>query len=136
MDSGFGKDAPGDRPFSGRRRPRAGPRRGFTFLEIQVALAVLMAGLFSMVWLLTVQSRQMSRAEAWCRPDPTYYVVSHTSMWLRKFEAAAELKSEPGQEPWTPPVSGTKQYDVLVQTCTEEDGNSMTLDILLQDAGS
>ena len=99
---------------------RPSGRPGFTILELEVSLAVLVAGLFCMVSLLSAQGRQMTRSEAWCRPEPTYYVVSHSNPWLRKLEASAELKSQAGQEPWSPPVSGPQKYDLRIRSWVKD----------------
>ena len=77
---------------------------------------VLTAGLFTMSSLLSVQSKQMGRLETWCRPDPTYYVVSQSNRWLRKLNARAQLDTQAGQEAWTPPVSDGTKYQVVLES--------------------
>ncbi|MGB2822201.1 MAG: hypothetical protein WBF17_14550 [Phycisphaerae bacterium] len=104
-------------PVLGRLRGGPADRRGgFTILELQMALVVLVAGLFTMSSLLSVQSKQMTRTETWCRSGPTYYVVSQSNPWMRRLGASAELKTQAGQESWAPPVSGTVKYEVLLDS--------------------
>jgi len=95
-----------------RRRARS----AFTILELQVSLIVLTAGLFTMSSLVSVQSKQMSRLETWCRPDPTYYVVSQSNRWLRKLNAQAQLETQAGQAAWTPPVAGNAKHQVVLES--------------------
>jgi hypothetical protein len=106
-------------PVLGRLRGGPADRRGgFTILELQMALLVLMAGLFTMSSLLSVRSKQMTRTETWCRSGPTYYVVSQSNPWMRRLEASAELKTQAGQESWAPPVTGQKVYKLQQQSCS------------------
>jgi hypothetical protein len=111
-------------------------RRAFTLLELHVSIAVLVTGLLSMVWLLSVQGKQMKRAEGWCRGDPTYYVVSQPNRWMRKLDASARLDSQAGQPGWTPPVTGTQKHQLLLESCSRNpDGNQMTARVTLQGVG-
>jgi hypothetical protein len=108
-------DAGDRRPREPAERPARG-RRAFTILELEISLVVLMAGLLSITSLLSVQSRQMTRVESWCSGDPTFYVVSQSNHWLRRLAAPAQLETQAGQEAWTPPVSGTVKYKVLLDS--------------------
>ena len=120
-------------PVTGRP---ARVRTGFTFLELHVSLVILVMGLLSLAWLLTAQSKQVARAEAWCRGDPNYYVVSHTNTWMRKFGAPAQIETQPGQEAWTPPVSGSQVYVPYVQSSTEDpNAQTMSIQVVLQPVG-
>ena len=114
--------AGGDGRGLGTRPAAAASREGaaFTLLELEVSLVVLVAGLLGLVGLLAVQARQIGHAEAWCRADPTYYLVSHSNPWMRRLEPSADLSTQPGQVSWTPPVSGTQQYDIHL-TAVEQD---------------
>jgi len=103
------------RPRQPAERPARG-RAAFTILELEISLVVLMAGLLSITSLLSVQSRQMTHVESWCRGDPTFYVVSQSNHWLRRLAAPAQLETQAGQEAWTPPVSGTVKYQVLLDS--------------------
>ena len=117
-----------------RRAARARP--GFTFLELHVSLAILVMGLLSLAWLVTAQSKQVARTEAWCVGDPNYYVVGHTSKWMRKLGAPAQIETQAGQEAWTPPVSGPPAYVPYVQSSTEDaDAQTLSIQVVLQPAG-
>ena len=121
------------------RRPegRTSPgRQAFTILELQVAVGVLMAGLFGTVSLLSLQGKQLNRAAAWCQDEPTYYVVSQSNRWLRKLEASAEVKSEAGQEAWSPPVIGPQEYELDLDSCVVDlDGQQIDIGTNRLDAG-
>ena len=106
-------------------------RRGFTILELEISLGVLMAGLLGMVSLLSMYGRQLSRTETWCRSGPTLYVRSQPDRWMRKFEAAAEVNSEAGQEPWSPPVTGTRVFDAHLTSCSM-DSNAQLIVITVE----
>ena len=112
-------------------RHSAHSRAGFTILELTVSLSVLMAGLFTTISLVSVQTRQMTQAEAWCRPAPTYYVVSQSDKWLRKFGATAEVNTQAGQPPWTPPVTGPQAHD-LQPTAYAQDIPGQVIDITVK----
>jgi hypothetical protein len=61
-------------------------------------------------------SRQIEVAESWCREDIEYYVVSQSNTWMRVLGAPAELHTEPGVPVWTPPVTGDRAYEVLLDS--------------------
>ena len=107
-------------------------RRAFTILELEVSLVVLMGGLLCMSSLVTVQGKQMTRAEAWCRDAPTYYLVSQSNHWLRMLGASANLETEAGQAAWVPPVTGSHTYDPNVVSIHENlDAETMTVRVEL-----
>ena len=117
---------------------RTGGRRAaaFTILELEVSLVILVAGLLTTVGLLSVQGRQMSRTESWCRPAPTYYQVSQSNRWMRKLDAAAEVHTQAGQPAWTPPVTGQQAYDLLpIAEDVDYDGQVIEVRVRLWAAG-
>lgn len=94
-------------------RTRAG---GFSMLELTITLFVLMVALLGLMATVRVHSRQMERAESWCRDDPTYYVVSQTNTWMRQLDAPADLNLQAGVPAWTPPISGQPRYTVRLES--------------------
>lgn len=91
----------------------------YTLLELQVALVILGAGLLAMPPLMAMQSRQIRHVEAWCRSEPTFYVVSQSNRWLRRMEVPAEMEAKAGVQPWAPPVTGIQVYNVELRSMVE-----------------
>jgi hypothetical protein len=90
--------------------------KAYSLLEVQVALIVLMAGMLGLCAMLRIHSRQIEAAESWCREDIEYYMVSQSNAWMRVLGAPAELHTEPGVAAWTPPVTGNRAYEVLLNS--------------------
>lgn len=121
---------------AGFRPSRHSRPAAYTLLELQVTLVILATGLLAMPVLLAMQGRQIRRVEAWCRPAPTYYLVSQSNRWLRRLGAPAEIQAEAGQSPWTPPVIGGQVYDVQLNSLTEDlDNRTIEADVALVAAG-
>jgi prepilin-type N-terminal cleavage/methylation domain-containing protein len=75
-------------------------RRGFTLLELEVALLLLGITLTGVFPLLVVQSRGISAVEKHFRPEVDYYLVPSTNLWARKLGASAALMDrDPGPPP-------------------------------------
>jgi len=103
---------------------------GFSFVEVHLALAILATGLLALSSLMVMQSRQIRRAESWCKPDPTFYVVSQSNKWMRRLQAPANLDTSPGGTAWTPSVSGTIKYEVWLYSLTHNiDSQTASADV-------
>ncbi|HLA83989.1 MAG TPA: type II secretion system protein [Thermoguttaceae bacterium] len=87
-------------------------RRGFSFLELQVALILLGIAMTGLVPLVVMQSRQLKRLEARLDHGTTYYLVPSTSVWARKLGAPAKILTEP--ETVVTPASLGDEYKVEV----------------------
>lgn len=82
------------------RLPSPAPRRGFTLLEVEVALIVLAIALAGLCPLLVMQSRQLSSLETQLSPKTTYYLGPSNDAWVQKLGASASLlTSDPGPPP-------------------------------------
>jgi prepilin-type N-terminal cleavage/methylation domain-containing protein len=119
-------------PAAGEVRPW--PGRGFTLLELHVSVALLAIGFIALMTLMVRQSKQISRLEAWCVPDRTYYVVVQTDPWMRALGAPAELATSTGQSAWVPPVSGNKDNEVTLLSHSYE-GQTMSAQVGLDPSG-
>jgi len=120
---------------SGRRRLAAprGRRRAFTILELTISLAIMMAGLLAIQSLMIRQSKQVSRLERWCQPNPTYYVVHQSDPWMRALGAPAGLESQAGQAAWTPPVAAPFSYHVtLLSFARPYDNGQMSANVSME----
>jgi hypothetical protein len=119
---------------SGSRRlatPRG--RRAFTILELTISVAIMMAGLLAIQSLMIRQSKQVSRLERWCQPNPTYYVVHQSDRWMRALGAPAGLESQAGQAAWTPPVAAPFSYHVtLLSFARPYDNGQMSANVSME----
>ena len=104
----------------GRGRGRCRRSAGYTLLELHVTLVILAIGLLSLPPLMAMQSRQVRHVEAWCRSEPTFYLLGSANRWLRRLGAAAEVSADAAATAWAPPVSGPHAYDVELQSLTED----------------
>ena len=81
-------------------------RRGFSYLELQVALVLLMIALSGLAPLTIVQSRQLSRVDERFAPDTTYYLTPADTNWGQKLGAPAGTSLyQPGPKPPAPPTA-------------------------------
>jgi prepilin-type N-terminal cleavage/methylation domain-containing protein len=93
-------------------------RKAFTLLELQVAILVMAIGLMGVLTLMVRQSRQVSRLEAWCHEDRTYYVVPQSNEWMRTLAAPSDLNTAAGQPAWTPLVEGPRLFTLTLRSST------------------
>ena len=85
-------------PFPVRRpalRTTRGSRGGFSYLELQVALALFAIAISGLLPLSVLQSRQLRRLEAELQPDRTHYLSPTSEAWGRKIGVGAEVLSAP-----------------------------------------
>lgn len=126
----------GDSAGATSRVERCPKAAAFTLLELQVTLVILGAGLLAMPPLLAMQSRQIRHMEAWCRSEPTFFLVSQSNRWLRRLGAPAERQTEAGGSPWPPPVTGDPVYDVRLRSLTQDlDARTIRAVVNLQERG-
>ncbi len=79
--------------------------RGFTYLEMVVALSLFGIALTGTTRLVVMQTRQISKVEARLNHGTTSYLVPSADAWARKLGAAAAIESvDPGPPP-PPPVT-------------------------------
>ncbi len=69
-------------------------RRGFSFLELQVAFVLFGIALAGLVPLVVMQSRQLKKIEDRFNHQTTYYVTPSANLWARKLGAAAGIATE------------------------------------------
>ena len=88
-------------PF--RPRSLARTRRGFSFLELQVALVVFAVALSGLYPLVVMQSKQAKKIDSWLSPKSTGYLVPSSDDWARKLGAVASMRTtDPGARPAAP----------------------------------
>lgn len=81
-------------------------RRGFSYLETQVAMVLFMMTISGVVPLAVIQTRQLSRVESRFEPGTTQYLNQPEGRWARKLGAPAILSdtppapAEPTEEAW------------------------------------
>ena len=78
-------------------------RRGFTFLELQVALVVFAVALSGLYPLVVMQSKHAKKIDSWFSSKSTYYLVPSSDEWARKLGAVASMQTQdPGVKPPAP----------------------------------
>ncbi|MFV2069234.1 MAG: prepilin-type N-terminal cleavage/methylation domain-containing protein, partial [Pirellulales bacterium] len=82
--------------------------RGFSYLEMVVALALFGIALTGTTRLVVMQSRQVSKVEGRLNHRTTSYLVPSADAWARKLGAAAAIESV---DPGPPPVPGVTLID-------------------------
>lgn len=81
-------------------------RRGFSYLETQVAMVLFMMTVSGAVPLAVIQTRQLARVESRFEPGTTQYLNQPEGRWARKLGAPAILSdtppepAEPTEEAW------------------------------------
>ena len=91
---------------------RKSRRRGFSYLETQVASVLFMLTLSGVVPLFVIQTRQLNRIESRFEPAKTQYLIQPEGRWAKKLGAPALLSDKP-PEPADPtsPTYGTITID-------------------------
>ncbi len=79
--------------------------RGFSYLEMVVALALFGIALTGTTRLVVMQSRQISKVERRLNYGTTSYLVPSADAWARKLGAAAAIESVEPSFPPPPPVT-------------------------------
>ena len=69
-------------------------RPGFSFLELEVALALLGIGLSGLLPLVVMQSKQLKRIESRFDDQTSYYLAHSTNAWARKLGVPATIQTE------------------------------------------
>jgi prepilin-type N-terminal cleavage/methylation domain-containing protein len=93
------------------RRPR---RRGFTLLELQVAVVLLAFGVATLASLMANQSRLVKRIENGFEPDGRIYLTQSNDPWVKKLQAPAQLSIEEptyGAAPTETPIQEVEIVD-------------------------
>lgn len=74
-------------------------RGGFSYLEVQVSLALFMIAISGLGPLAVIQSRQIKQIERRFAPGETHFLNPTNDRWLRKLGAVASVRSEPPSSP-------------------------------------
>lgn len=108
-------------------------RRGSSYLEVQVAFAVLGVALAGLAPILVAQLRLIDRIEARLEPDKDHYLVPATNPWMRKLGAAATITtSDPGDLPDPTPTAGEARNVVAIEAIPAAGpGDTMAVTVLV-----
>ena len=79
-------------------------RRGFSLIELQVAMIVFAIGVVGIGPLVVMQSRSLERIESRFNYKNTYYLVPSTDKWAQKLGATARLTTVNPGPPAAAPV--------------------------------
>jgi prepilin-type N-terminal cleavage/methylation domain-containing protein len=90
-------------------------RRGFTLLELQVAIVLLAFGIVTLSSLLATQTRLLKRVQGDFKSGSTLYVTQSNDPWVRKMTAAARVTKEPITQPAAPTVTAANNVTIVAQ---------------------
>ena len=76
-------------------KARTSRRRGFSYLETQVAMVLFMMTVSGVIPLFAIQTRQISRVEGRFPAGTTQYLVQPEGRWAKKLGAPALLSDQP-----------------------------------------
>jgi hypothetical protein len=96
----------------GRRRLR---RRGFTLLELQIAIVLLAFGVVTLASLMATQTRLLRRLQAGYGPGTTIYVTRSNDPWVQKLAAPARLTSAPITQSSVSTVTAANNVSIVSQ---------------------
>ncbi|MDJ0976361.1 MAG: prepilin-type N-terminal cleavage/methylation domain-containing protein [Planctomycetota bacterium] len=96
-----------------RKRPLP-TERGFTLLEIQIALLLLALATFGYVKLAGAQSSMVNAVDGWCRGEPTFIVAPAARETERQLGVPASLIASDEEPPGDVPTpDGENEVTVL-----------------------
>ena len=90
------------------------PLRGFTLLELQVAIVLLSFGIATIGSLMAAQARLMQRLEVGFKPGSTLHLTRSADPWVKKIGAPARLTSTTITETAPTPVATPVNTIVIV----------------------
>src|SRR4051794_40481019 len=105
-------------------------RRGFTMLELQVALVLLTMGFVTLASLLATQTRLLKRLERGFAPGATIYMTQSKDPWVKKLGAPARVTSTEIVE--TAPIAVTAANTVAIveqQRDLKTESTTVTVDV-------
>src|SRR5689334_17620539 len=94
---------------------RRWPLRGFTLLELQIAIILLAFGVVTLASLMTTQSRLLRRLQTGYAPGATVYVTRSNDPWVQKLAAPARLTSATITQPSVPTVTAANTVSIVSQ---------------------
>ena len=113
------------------RTPRGGTRRlrfrGFTMLELQVAIVLLAFGVVTLASLLATQTRMLKRVERGFAPGSTVYVTPSNDPWIQKLRTSARLTAAELAQTSPPTVTNPGNTVTIADKQTELKGESMSV---------
>ena len=102
-------------------------RRGFTMLELQVAVILLALGVMTMASLLTTQQRTLKKLRGDFVPASTLYVTRSNDPWQQKMNVAARITSAPITQGAAPTALVHIQNVSIVSTDYDLTGEGITV---------
>ena len=92
------------------------PRRGFTLLELQVAVILLAFGVLTLASLMASQTRLVKRIEKGFEPDGRIYLAQPNDPWVRKLRAPAQLTTQEPTYGAAPTETPEQVVEIVSQT--------------------
>src|SRR5205823_1959958 len=105
--------------------------RGFTLLELQVAIVLLAFGIVTLGSLMATQTRLLKRLEMGFQPGSTVYVTRSPDPWVQKLAAPARVTSTELTEIAPTPVATPANHVSIVdnQTTLKAETITVTADV-------
>ena len=91
---------------------------GFTLLEFEIAILILMFSVLGITKLVVSHERLLADLEEWCSGDPVYFVVPSEDELERILGMPAALSTTPPSG--DPPPADPQPYEVTVETVARE----------------
>ena len=107
-------------------KPIRSSRRGFTLLELQVAIILLAFGIVTLSSLLATQTRLLKRVQGDFQSGAMLYVTQSNDPWVRKLTAAARVTKEPITQAAAPIVQAENDVTIVAQ---EHDLNAESMTV-------
>jgi len=89
--------------------------RGFTLLELQVAIVLLAFGVVTLASLLATQTRLLKRLQTGYGPGSTVYVTRSNDPWVQKLSAPARVTTTPITQSPAPTVTAANDVSIVSQ---------------------
>ena len=87
--------------------------RGFTLLELQVAIVLLAFGVVTLASLLATQTRMLKRLERGFANGAVVHVTQSNDPWVLKLRTAARLSSDALVQPSPPTVTVSNTVELV-----------------------
>ena len=103
------------------------PLRGFTLLELQVAIVLLSFGIATIGSLMAAQARLMQRLEVGFKPGSTLYLTRSADPWVKQIGAPARLTTTTVTETAPTPVATPANTVVIVEQNSDLKSETITV---------
>ena len=105
-------------------------RKGFTMLELQVAIILLAFGVVTLASLMTTQSRLLHRVQGNYAPGATVHVTRSNDPWVKQLNLPARITADTLSQPSPPTVTAHNTVSLVsTETALTNEGITVTADV-------